>query len=155
MVEVMKVMVTSFKRSHVCTATLTAPNHAAGHYRPMPPLETPGHSQVSLGQSLVGSLLLSPGFWCTRFCLCPLRVYFSVLCKFWQLYGGVNGDLLQEGWYRTQVGCTQSPCLCGSPLLTRTSTGDAQTQFCLNLWGVPGSWCTQGLFELSECLYSF
>ena len=26
-----------------------------------PPLETPGHSQVSLGQSLVGSLLLSPG----------------------------------------------------------------------------------------------
>ena len=25
----------------------------------------PGHSQASLGQSLVGSLLLSPGFWCT------------------------------------------------------------------------------------------
>ena len=26
-------------------------------------LETPGHSQASLGQSLVGSLLLSPGSW--------------------------------------------------------------------------------------------
>ena len=38
------------------------------------------------------------------------------------------------------------PCPCGSPLLTRTSTGDAQTQFCLSSCGVPGAWCTQGLF---------
>ena len=69
-VEVMKIMVTSFKRSHACTATLSAPNPAAGHHRPMPPLETLGHSQASLGHSLVGSLLLSPRSWCTRFCLC-------------------------------------------------------------------------------------
>ena len=61
MVEVMKIMVTSFKRSHACTATFSAPNPAAGHHWPTPPLETPGHSQASLGQSLVGSLLLSPG----------------------------------------------------------------------------------------------
>ena len=33
----------------------------------------------------------------TKFCLCPPRVCFPVLCKVWQLYGGVNGDLLQEG----------------------------------------------------------
>ena len=26
--------------------------------------------------------------------LCPPRVYFPVLCKFWQLYSGVNSDLL-------------------------------------------------------------
>ena len=32
MVEVMKKMVTSFKRSHACTATLSAPNLAAGHH---------------------------------------------------------------------------------------------------------------------------
>ena len=31
-----------------------------------------------------------------RFYLCPPRVDFPVLCKFWWLYGGVNGDLLQE-----------------------------------------------------------
>ena len=54
MVEVMKIMATSFKRSHVCTATLTAPNTVVGHHQPTPPLETPGHSQTSLGQSLVG-----------------------------------------------------------------------------------------------------
>ena len=33
-----------------------------------------------------------------------------VLCKFWWLYGGVNGDLLQEGVCHTLVYCIQSPC---------------------------------------------
>ena len=106
----------------------SAPDPAAGqHHRPTPPMETPGHSQASLGQSLVGSLPLSPGSWCTRFCLCPPRVCFPVLCKFWHLCGGANGDLLQEGLCHTQV-CIQSPCPCGSPLLTRSSIGDAHTQ---------------------------
>ena len=73
------------------------------------------------------SFLLGPGA-CPMFCLCPPSTYFPVLCKFWQLYGGVNGDLLQEGLCHTQVCCTQSPCPCGSPLLTYISTGDAQTQ---------------------------
>ena len=75
MVEVMKIMVTSFKRSHACTSTLSDSNPAAGHHQPTSLVETPGYSQASLGQSLVGSLLLSPGFWCTRFCLCPPGVY--------------------------------------------------------------------------------
>ena len=44
-------MATSFKRSHACTATLSAPSPAAGHHRPTPPLETPGHSQGSLVES--------------------------------------------------------------------------------------------------------
>ena len=112
-----------------------------------PPPETPGHSQASLDQSLMGSLLLFPGSWCTEESVSP------VLCKFWQLYGGVNGDLLQEGLCHTQVSCTQSPCPCGRPLLAWTSTGDTQTQFCLSLCGVSGSWCAQGLFEPSEHLW--
>ena len=137
----MKIMVTSFKSSHAGPAMLSTPSPAAGHHQPTPPPETPGHSQASLGQSLVGSQLLFPGSWCTRFCLCPPRVHFPVLCKFWQLYGGVNGDFLQEGLCHTQVCCTQSPCPCGSPLLTHTSSGDS-------LCGVSGSWCTD-LFEPS------
>ena len=88
-----------------------------------------------------------------RFYLCPPGVYFPVLCKFWQLYGGVNGDLLQEGSCHIQVCCPQSPCPCGSPLLTLTSTGDTQTQLCLSLCRVPGSWCAQGLFKPSEHLW--
>ena len=130
MVEVMKITGPSFKRPHAGTATVSAPNPAAGHCRPSPPLETLGHPQASPGQSFVGSLLLSSGSWCTRFCLCPPRVCFPVLGKFWQLYAGVNGDLFPEGLCHTQVCGTQSPCPCGRPLLTRISSGDTQTQFC-------------------------
>ena len=89
--------------------------------RPPPTHDSTGDSwtlTASLGQSLVGSCSPLLGPVCTRFCLCPPRVYFPVLCKFWQLYGGINGDLLQEGLCHTQVCCSQSPCPCGSPLLT-------------------------------------
>ena len=72
MVEVMKIKATSFKRSRAGTAALSAPDPAAGHHRPMPPLETHGHSWARLGQSLVGSLLLSPGSWCTQGSVCAL-----------------------------------------------------------------------------------
>ena len=124
--------------------------------RPLPTeasAETPGYSRPSLGQSLVGSLFLSPGSWCAQGFVCALQESVSpVLWKFWQLYGWVNGNLLQEGLCHTQVCCTQSPCPCGRPLLNQTSTGDTHTQFCLSLCGVPGSWCALGLFEPSECL---
>ena len=70
-----------------------------------------------------------------------------------QLYGGINGNLLQEGLYHTQIYCTQSCCPCSSPLLTHTSSGNTQTLFCLSLCGVSGSWCSQGLFEPSERLW--
>ena len=86
MVEVMKIMAASFKRPHAHTATPSAPDPAAGHHRPSPLPETPGHSWTSLGQSLVGSLLLSPGSWCTQGSVCVLQESISpVLCKFWQL----------------------------------------------------------------------
>ena len=49
------------------------------------------HRQVSCGVTVPSSLVLVH-----KVQLYPLRVYFPVLCKFWQLCGGVNGDLLQE-----------------------------------------------------------
>ena len=66
MLEIMRIMVTSFKMSHACTSILRVPNPAAGHHQSTPPRETPGHSWASLDQSLVGSLLLYPGSWCTQ-----------------------------------------------------------------------------------------
>ena len=45
----------------------------------------------------------------TRFCLCSPEPVSPVLCKFWQLYGGVNGNVLQEGLCHTRVYCPQSP----------------------------------------------
>ena len=135
---------TSFKRSHACTAALSAPDPAAGHHQPMPPPETPGHSQASLGQSLVGSLLLSPGSWCTQDSVCALQESVSpVLCKFWRFYGGVNGDLLQEGLCHTQVCCTQSPCPTAgtADLYLCRRHSNTQRLVWLSLWEV--SWCTQ------------
>ena len=72
MVEVMKIMMKSFKRSRLCTAVLGAPNPAAGHPRPIPLLETPGHLRASLVQFLEGSLLLSLGSWYTQGSVCAL-----------------------------------------------------------------------------------
>ena len=73
MVEVMKIMVTSFRRSHAGIAALSASSPAAGHRQPTTLLETPGHSWASVGPSLVGSLLLSPGSWCTQGSVCALQ----------------------------------------------------------------------------------
>ena len=144
MVEVMKIMVTSFKRHHACTATLSAPYPAGGHHQPMPPPETPGRSQASLSQSLVGSLLLSPGSWCTQGFVCALQESVSpVLCKFWWLYGGVNGDFLQEGLCYTQLSYTQSLCPCSGQCWP---TSPQETLKHLKVWlsfcGV--SWYTHG-----------
>ena len=63
MVEVMKITGTSFKKSCACAATLSAPDPTAGHHRPTPLPEAPGHSQQMWGSFLWGhcSLLLGPG----------------------------------------------------------------------------------------------
>ena len=143
----------SFKMSHACTAICSTRKPAAGHCQPMPLLrllDTHGQVWVNLFWGHC-SFLLGPGAY--KGFVHPPRVCFPVLGKFWQFYGGVNDDLLQEGLYHTQVYCTQSPCPCSSPLLTHTSTGNTQTQFCLSLRGVSGSWCTRGLFEPSESLW--
>ena len=80
MVEIMKTMATPFKRSCVCTAAFSTPDLAACHCQSMPLLETPGHSQASLGQSLLGSLLFSPGSWCTQGFVCALQESVSPVC---------------------------------------------------------------------------
>ena len=65
-------------------AALSVPDPAAGHHWPTPLPETPGHSWESLGQSLVGSLLLSPGSLCAQGFVCALQESVSPgLCKFW------------------------------------------------------------------------
>ena len=78
-------------------------------------LDTHGHVWVSL---LWGNcfFLLGPGAHKVLFVLQESVSPF--LCKFWKLYGGVNGNLLQEGLCHTQAYYTQSPCPCGRLLLT-------------------------------------
>ena len=62
-VEVMKIMVTSLKRSHACNATLSSPDPAVGHRWPTPSLTTP-NTQGQVWVSLLWvhcSFLLGPG----------------------------------------------------------------------------------------------
>ena len=131
----------------------------------------PSLQQVTLNQASAGDSWTLPGksgsvfcgvtaplSWvlvCIRFCLCPPRVCCPVLCKFWRLHAGVNGALLQEGLHHTQVCCMQSPCPCGSPLLTHTSQetlthssvsvrvvslGPGTQRVCLSPLSVSGVW---------------
>ena len=82
-VEVMKMMVTSLKRSHACAVTLSVPNPAAGHHHPTTPPET----QTPTGKSgTVSCGVTAPFPWVLvhKVLLCPSRIYFPVLCKFWK-----------------------------------------------------------------------
>ena len=72
----MKIMATSFKKSHTSTAThsaLTLQQATADSHFCWKLLDT--HRQ-SLGQSLVGSLLLSPGSWWTQVLFVPSKSLF-------------------------------------------------------------------------------
>ena len=141
MVELMKIMATSLKRSH---GGMSHSVQGQPCSRPLLTHTSTGDSWTITGKSGSISCGITASFsWVLvhpSFCLCPPRVCFPVLYKFWQLYGGFNGNLLHEGLYHTQVCCTQSPCPCGRPLLT--FSGDTQTQFWLSLCGVSWSLCS-------------
>ena len=79
-VEVMKIMVTSFKRSSASTAALSVPDRIAGHCWPTPLPETPGHPWANLGQFLVGSLLLSPASGAHKVLFVPSKSPFPRSC---------------------------------------------------------------------------
>ena len=108
--------------------------------RPLPTHASAGDSWTLQGKyGSVSCGVTAPFSWVlmhTSFCLCPPRVYFPVLCNFSQLYGGVNGELLQKGLCHTQVCCTQEPLsLCQStadPYLHRLCSNTVLSQ---SLWG--------------------
>ena len=77
MVEVMKIMATSFKRFHACIAALSASDSEAGHHQRTPPLEVSWTVMGMSGLVLFG--VTAPVSWvlvCTWFCLFPPRVCF-------------------------------------------------------------------------------
>ena len=132
---------------------IQCPQPWAGHHQPTALPETPGHSQASLCQSLVGSHLLSPGPWCTQRSVCSLAESVSpVLCKLWQLSCGLMVTFSKRAYAIPRSTVPRAPSstavYCWSIPLQETPK-----QFCLSLCGVSGSWCTQSLFEPSEHLW--
>ena len=143
-VEIM-VTATSFKRTCSCPVVFSAPDPTAGHCRATPLPEAPGHSQASLAQSLVGTLLLSPGSWCTQSFVCAFQESVSpVLCKFWWLYGGVNGSTFKRAYATPRSAAPRASTTvaghCWSVIHRRHS--NTQRQLWLSLCGV--SWYAQG-----------
>ena len=88
--------------------------------RPPPTHASPGDSWTLTGKSgSVSCGVTAPFSWVLvhKFLLCPPRIYFPVLGKFWQLYGGVNGDLCR--------GLMRYPCLVHPESLSlRQTTAD-------------------------------
>ena len=121
-----------------------APNPAAGHFRPTPPLETPGHSWASLSQPLVGSLLLSTGSWCTQVSVCALQEsVFPVLCKFWRLCGGLMATSSKRAYAISRSTASRAPPLQQSttdPYLFRRQPNTVLSQ---SLWGLWFLVCTR------------
>ena len=117
------------QNSHACTATINAPNPAAGHHRPTPPLKTPGHSWESLGQSLVGSLLLYPGSWCTQGSVCALQESVSQSCvSTGSSMVGLTATSPKRAYAIPRSAAPRAPAP-RQAMLTRTSARDTQTQF--------------------------
>ena len=101
------------------TVVDSAPNLQQATVDPHP-LETPGHSQASLLQSLVGSLLLSPGSWWTQGFVVPSESLFpwgfSVLLPDPQVGKSVVGPrtlaTVQELlWYNCSLFCGENPSI--------------------------------------------
>ena len=136
MVEVMKIMVTSFKRTkHVLLHSVSpALQQATTDPRLCQRLlDTHGHVWVSFLRGHC-SFLLGPGV--HKILFVPSKNLFPQSCvSSGSSMGGVIGSLLLE-FCHIQVCCTQSPCPCSRPLLTHTSSGDTQTQFWLGLCGL-------------------
>ena len=104
MVEIMQIMVTSFKRSHACTAALSAPNPAAGHCQPTPRLRLlDAHGQVWVSL-LWGhcSFLLGPGV--------PKVLFVSSKCLFPQSYVISSGSMmgLMAASFKRSRACTST-----------------------------------------------
>ena len=96
------VMVTSFKRTYARTVVFDAPDPTGCHCRPTHLPEASGHSQASLAQSLMGSLLLSPGSWCSQGLYEPSEH----LWRLWGLILNVISPLLLSCWgFSFALGC--------------------------------------------------
>ena len=80
--------------------------------KPPPTHTSTRDSQTPTGNSgTVSCGITAPFSWVLvhKVLLCPPRDYFPVLCKFWQAYGVVNGDLLHEVLFYTQSDAPRAP----------------------------------------------
>ena len=82
-------------------------------HRPPPTHASAGDSWTLLGKSgSVSCRVTAPFSWVlvhTKFCLCPPRVCFPVLCKFWQLYGGLMATSSRKAYASPRSAAPRAP----------------------------------------------
>ena len=143
MVEVMKIMVTSFKSSHALQHSVppTLQQAIVDPRLPQRLLDTHRQVWVSL---LWGhcSFLLCPGI--HKFLFVPSKSLFPQSCVSSGGSGGVSGNIVQRPMPYPSLLHTEFLSLQLSTT-DHNSSGDTQTQFCLSLCGVSGFCCTQGV----------
>ena len=66
-----------FQKTYASTVVFSASDPVAGHCQSTSPSKTLGHSQASLAQSFVGSLLLPLVSWCPQGFVCAFQVSVS------------------------------------------------------------------------------
>ena len=151
MVEVMKIMATSFKRSHALlhSVPLTLKQAMVDLHLHQRLLDMPSQVWASL---LWGhcSFLLGPG--AHKFLFVPSKSLFPQSCV---SSGGSMVGLMatsSKGAY-----AIPRPAAPRAPVLQQSTADpdlhERHSQFWLSLCGVSGSWCVQGLFEPSKCLW--
>ena len=143
-VEVMKIMVTFFKRSHKCTAVLSAHDPAAGHNWSTPSPETPGHSQASLGVScgVTGhffQVLMHTGFFVCLFVFCVLQESVSQSCV--SSGGSMVGLMVTSSKRAYAISRSAAPWAPASAAghCWLVLPEDTEAQFWLSFCGVSGS----------------
>ena len=141
----MKIMATSFKLSCVNTASLGAPDPAAGRHQPMPLPETPGPTRACLGQPLVGSLLLPR----VQGSVCASKSLFPQPCV--SSGGSMVGLMVtssKRAYARPRSAAPRAPAPvaghCWPIPLQETLRHSSVSVSVGSLWDL---WCAQGLFE--------
>ena len=138
-----EILVIFFKRSHSHTAALSGSNPAADHRQPMPLPESPGHSWASLGQSLVDSLLLSPGPWYAEDFICSLQESVSQSCV--SSGGSVVGLMVissKRAYAIPRSAAPRSPAPEAVHCWPIPHRRHSNIDLSQSLW-VSGSWCSQ------------
>ena len=141
-------MVTSFKRSLACSATLSAPSPAAGPFCPKLPPETPGLLWASLSQSLVGSLLLSPWSWCAQGSVCVHQGCVSLSCV--SSGHSMVGLMATSSKNAYAIPKSAAPRAPAAVYCWPTPPQETLKHSFVSVCGVSGSLCAQGLLEPSE-----
>ena len=108
----------------------------------MPPPETPGHSGASLGQSLVGSLLLSPGSWCTQVgvffvCVCALlESIFQSCVSSGSSMVGIMATSSKRAYVISRFGAPRAPAPWQATADLYFYTRHSHTVLAQSLWGL-------------------